>query len=110
MYTNSEYSLYLMVFIVLDKSIEFKNVIMKIECDEINNITTPILPDGFLFRFFESGDDVHWARIEASALEFDSTDCARSYFEQSYLPHYENLQKRCVFVLNKDNLPIFMVC
>ena len=94
------------MFIILDKSIEFKNVIMKIECDDINNITTPILPYGFSFRFFEAGDEVHWARIEASVLEFESIDSARSYFESSYLPHYENLQRRCIFALNKDNLPI----
>ena len=91
---------------MLDTSIEYKNIIMKIEYNEIKNITSPSLPDGFSFRFFEAGDEAHWARIEASVLEFNSVDDAQNYFEMSYLPHKEHLQMRCVFVLNKDRLPI----
>jgi len=91
---------------MLDKSIDFKSVIMKIECDEIKNIASPILPDGISIRFFTAGDEEHWARIEASVLEFDSVGEARDYFEKSYLPHKESLQKRCIFVLNKEKLPI----
>jgi len=91
---------------MLDKSIEYKNIIMKIEPNEIKNIANPILPDGFSFRFFETGDEAHWARIEASVLEFDSIDDAKDYFEKSYLPHKDRLQKRCIFVLNKDKFPI----
>ena len=63
---------------MLDKSIEFKNIIMKIEPNKIKNIANPILPDGFSFRFFETGDEAHWARIEASVLEFDSNDKAET--------------------------------
>ena len=91
---------------MLDKSIEYKNIIMKIEHNEIKNITRPSLPDGFSFRLFEAGDEAHWARIEASVLEFDSIDDAKSYFEMSYLPFKEDLKTRCVFVLNNDGLPI----
>ncbi|MCL2169470.1 MAG: GNAT family N-acetyltransferase [Defluviitaleaceae bacterium] len=91
---------------MLDKSIDYKNVIMKIESDKINDIESPMLPDGFSFRFFRSGDEEHWARIEASVLEFDSADAARAYFERAYLPHKKNLEKRCIFALNRDGLPI----
>jgi len=91
---------------MLDKSVEYKNIIMKIQWDKIKSIAKPILPDGFSFRFFTAGDEIHWARIEASVLEFDSVDLARSYFEMSYLPHKENLEKRCVFVVDRSGLPI----
>lgn len=79
---------------------------MRLECDKLRNITSPMLPDGFSFRFFMPGDEVHWARIEASVLEFNSVNAAMNYFEKAYLPYKKELQKRCLFIINKDDLPI----
>ena len=91
---------------MLDKSMSYKNIIMKIDWGKLKSIKAPVLPDGFSFRFFTAGDEEHWARIEASVLEFDSATEAKDYFEKSYIPHMKHLQKRCIFVCNKDELPI----
>ena len=91
---------------MLDKSIEYKNVIMRIESDKINVIADARLPDGFSFKFFEPSDVKHWGEIEASVLEFTSSAEACSYFEMSYLPNIHDLQRRCIFILNSDGVPI----
>ncbi|MBP2643504.1 MAG: Acetyltransferase family [Firmicutes bacterium] len=57
---------------MLDKSIPYQNIIMKIPAKDIFSICVPELPDGFPFRLFEDSDEVHWARIETSVLEFES--------------------------------------
>jgi GNAT superfamily N-acetyltransferase len=91
---------------MLDKSIEYKNVIMRFDRNKFETIAEPELPEGFSFRFFTPSDVKHWGRIEASVLEFDSEHLAESYFEIAYLPHIHELQKRCIFVLNPDEMPI----
>jgi ribosomal protein S18 acetylase RimI-like enzyme len=90
---------------MLDKSIEYKNVIMRLDKNDFT-AREPELPEGFSFRFFTPSDVKHWGRIEASVLEFDSEKLAESYFETSYLPHIHDLQERCLFVLNTDGLPV----
>ena len=92
---------------MLDKSIEFKSVIMRIEHDKIKVLDDAKLPDGFSFRFFESSSDVkHWGNIEASVLEFDSESDACDFFEVSYLPNLHELQRRCIFITNSNGTPI----
>ena len=91
---------------MLDKSIEYKNVIMRIESDKLESIDDARLPAGFSFRYFQPSDVKHWGDIEASVLEFDSAHEACRYFESSYLPYLHDLQKRCVFIINPDGVPI----
>ncbi|MDR2166233.1 MAG: GNAT family N-acetyltransferase [Clostridiales bacterium] len=91
---------------MLDKSIAYRNIIMKIGHEKISEIAPPILPEGYSFRFFKAGDEAHWARIETSVLEFESEDKALEYFRGMYLPHREKLEKRLIFALNPDGLPI----
>ena len=91
---------------MLDKSVDYKNIIMKMDCSRVQDIIPPILPDGYSFRYFIQGDEAHWARIEASVLEFDSSVIARNYFEKAYLPYSNELHRRCLFVLNQDSVPI----
>ena len=90
---------------MLDKSIEFKRIVMRGERAGMN-ISPPVLPGGYAFRFYETGDAAHWARIETSVLEFDSEDDARRHFAEEFLPHEDELRRRCVFVLRPDGLPI----
>ena len=91
---------------MLDKSIPYKNIFMEIFPDKINETCEPPLPDGFRFRFFADGDESHWARIESAVLEFDSAEKAGSYFTQNYLPFADLLKKRCVFIVNAQDIPV----
>ena len=91
---------------MLDKSIEYKNVIMRIESDKFNALADISLPGGFSFKFFQPQDVKHWGSIETSVLEFASEAEACKYFELAYLPKIDDLQKRCVFVLNPAGVPV----
>jgi len=92
---------------MLDKSIEFKNIIMKLENENVRNIDTPALPEGFSFRFFKNEDDIkHWARIETSVLEFENEPDAEDYFIKAYLPYLNDLKQRCLFIENQEGIPI----
>ena len=42
---------------MLDKSVEYKNIIMKISADNVAKIQEPLLPTGFSYRLFEVGDE-----------------------------------------------------
>lgn len=89
---------------MLDKSIPYKHVIMRLN----KNIyfEEPSLPEGFHFRFFQKGDEYHWARIETSVLEFENEEKALAYFSRDYLYRLPELEKRCVFIINPEGLPI----
>ena len=91
---------------MLDISLPYKGIIMKIEHDAIQRDMQPFLPNGCSFKFFSVGDEAEWARIEASVLEFDSDDDALNYFKKEYLPYIQLLQKRCIFVVDIKGLPI----
>lgn len=92
---------------MLDKSIPYKNIIMHITPDKIAAINQPQLPDGYSFRFFQTGDDKHWADIETAVLEFDKTESALKYFNENYLPYIDELKKRCLFVVrHTDHQPV----
>lgn len=92
---------------MLDKSVAFKNIIMAISPSDIEKISVPPLPEGFSFRFFSSPDDVfHWARIETSVREFHTERLARAYFERDYMPYFDELVRRCVFILSPENTPV----
>ena len=92
---------------MLDKTLEFKGIIMRMEAHLVPTIKAAPLPEGFSYRFFRNPDDIkHWARIETSVLEFDDPKVAEEYFISSYLPQINDLRRRCVFIKNSDGLPI----
>ena len=81
---------------MLDKSIPFAGIYMRREPG------IPIqgcsLPDGFRFSFYQDGDETSWARIETSVLEFDSEFAAILLFNEKFMPHRDELYRRCFFV------------
>ena len=91
---------------MLDKSVEYKNIIMRCDDNPSESLVLPELPMNFTHRLFTPTDIKHWGRVLTSVLEFDSEDIAMSYFEAAYMPYIEELQKRCIFVLNPDGIPI----
>jgi len=93
---------------MLDRSIPFKHIIMRIPVKDILRLCTapPILPDGYTVREYQDGDAVHWADIEAAVEEFESFDKAYSYFNTIFLPQMETLHTRCLFILSPDKIPV----
>lgn len=91
---------------MLDKSIPYKNIIMGLDSVSIRKIQEPVLPKGFAFRFFTDGDELNWARIETSVLEFAVEEDACDYFVKNYLVYEDKLKARCIFIVNADGLPV----
>lgn len=79
---------------------------MKLAEEKTSSLASPVLPEGFRFKLYEKGDEKAWAEIEASVLEFDSERDALDYFENDYAPSQKELEKRCVFVVNQNGVPI----
>ena len=65
--------------------------------DSLENIPEYSLPEGISWRFFESGDAAHWARIESSAGEFACTADGLARFHREF-PAAEVLPERMIFL------------
>lgn len=91
---------------MLDKSIPYKHVFMKASSEAINAAVHLPLPEGYRFKLYEPGDAKHWARIETAVGEFPSEAEAMDYFNKYYLAYPEETEKRCLFVVNPDGLPV----
>ena len=86
---------------MLDKSVEYKNVIMRIKADKLNTVISPDLPDGLSFQRFNSISDMKdWCKIETAVLEFDSEFEAENYFFKAYATYIDKLKDRGLFVVN----------
>lgn len=81
---------------MLDKSIPYVDVLMKRESG--SPLPRPVLPSPYSFVTFSDGDELQWAEIETSVGEFDQTSDALSHFEREFLPHKNELKRRCMFV------------
>jgi len=81
---------------MLDKKVPYAGLYMR------RAPGTPVpafpLPDGFRFSFYEDGDELEWARIEASVLEFSSEFAALLFFKEKFMPHADELRRRCLFI------------
>lgn len=85
---------------MLDKSIPYIDILMrKKPSSPILNI---LLPDGYRFCLFKKGDEKDWAEIETSVMEFDRSVDALIYFQETYLPYLKELERRCIFVENRN--------
>lgn len=88
---------------MLDKSVPYKNIIMRIDEDDLYKTEEPKLPEGYRFELFCGEKDVkNWAAIEASVLEFPSQEEAESFLTKAFLPFEEKLKERCLFIVAPD--------
>lgn len=85
---------------MLDRTIPFYNIIMK--CCDYRNADI-ILPPGYCFRNYQSGDEKGWAELEYEIGDFDSTREAEEYFMSQYGQKVDDLQERCFFVLDEQS-------
>lgn len=82
-----------------DRRIPFYNMILR--CDNII-CQEAVLPDGFCFRSFRDGDERAWAVLEHEAGDFSTVEEAEAYFREKYGAEREALEKRCIFVDNRQ--------
>ena len=84
---------------MLDKSVRYAGIYFK------RAAGTPVLvrplPDGFRFALYNVGDETRWARIETAVLEFDSEFEALLFFNKKFIPHADELRRRCIFIENE---------
>ena len=85
---------------MLDISVPYVSFVMK------RDAGTPIpecnLPEGYRFVFYSPGDEKDWARIEKSVLEFDDELDALLYFQEEFLAHKSETERRCFFIENQN--------
>lgn len=92
---------------MLDKSLPYVGFIMKMRREKLAQVRVPELPDGYAYHLYEDGDEVHWARLEASVLEFENVGKALEYFNHDYRgPFREELRRRCAFVCDASGDPV----
>lgn len=85
---------------MLDRALPFYNIIMR--CDN-PQAAVPVLPTGYHFKMYCSGDEKEWARLEYEIGDFDSLEEAKRYFLSTYCVQSKlDIYERCVFVVNDD--------
>lgn len=87
--------------IILDKSIPFKHIIMRLT--DYNRFTPKSLPTGYRFKFYTPGDEINWAEIEYKVKEFDSFNEALRAFYERYTEMESALEKGLFFILDDNN-------
>ena len=70
--------------------------------EDLNDLRIPVLPDGYSYKMFESGDEIAWAKLEVLVGEFDCFEDASAYFAKTFLTHEELLANRVCFIVNPD--------
>lgn len=95
---------------MLDKSVPYKRIIMKLDYSKNNFCDDIILPEGYSFKMYEPGFENYWAQTEAEVLEYESKEKALEYFRKELLPYQEQLKERMVFVINQQGEAIANAC
>ena len=88
---------------MLDKSLPYKSIIMRMEAAVAERLAPPAPAAGYRIRPFAPGDERHWARIETSVGEFPDEAAARAYLERVYLPE---AALQCLFVVTEQDEPV----
>lgn len=78
---------------MLDKSIPFKHIYMKIAAQDLLQVSIPELPQGYHFRFYQPGDEKHWAKLEQAVAEFETKEAALARYQTEFLPGGARLEK-----------------
>ncbi|WP_152655290.1 GNAT family N-acetyltransferase [Oceanobacillus sp. CFH 90083] len=75
-----------------------KHIPLKMIRDHLLDIPQFSLPDGYRIRFYEKGDEHHWAKIEASVDEFKNDVAALEHFKKEFGSFTAEMTKRCLFI------------
>ena len=88
---------------MLDKTIPYKDIIMKVTSDSLPQLPQRQLPQGYHFAMYEEGDEIGWANLETSVEEFRCYEDAQSYFQRVFMPYKAVLSKRMCFIKDEHN-------
>jgi len=83
---------------MLDKNLPYWGVFMHRKAG--SPVASVPLPEGYRFVLYSIGDELDWARIETSVLEFDSEFAALLHFREKFIPYSDELERRCLFIQN----------
>jgi len=89
---------------MLDKSLPYRNIIMKRYRGTA--VPTHPLPPGYAFRAYQLGDESAWADIMVSVGEFDTRDEALQHYRETYLIEPEALAHRSLFLVTDAGEPV----
>lgn len=81
---------------MLDKTIPYAEIWM-VRPRELP-VTEFSLPEGFSIVSFQEGDQFKWAEIETAVGEFEDTEEALNYFNRTFAPYPDKLEKRMLFI------------
>ncbi len=84
---------------MMDHSIPW--IALAMQRDTLDGMPEFALPPRYDWRYFQPGDERHWARIEISAGEFDGIDAALAGFRK-YYPTDDRLDERMIFLTDGD--------
>ncbi len=83
---------------MLDKSVPYVGIAMRRPGNAPKFYAE--LPPGYSIVLYRPGDERHWARIETSVEEFSDEDAALALFVKDFMPHHQELARRCLFAVN----------
>lgn len=86
----------------MDNTIKYNELLMKY--DDISDYKKYELPEGFHYEMFKDGDEIDWVNIHIESGEFTSIDRGLKYFHMFYDSFIEELNKRCIFIVDNDSL------
>ena len=84
---------------MLDKSLPYHPLIMT--KTDTENYPHYDLPEGYSFRFYKEGDEMHWVRLECALGQFDTEEAGLRVFSKEFLENQRlSLSERMLFVLD----------
>ena len=89
---------------MLDKSVPYAGFFMRRKGNA--PLFVQGLPEGYRYKFYTDGDEVFWASIEASVLEFESEFSALMFFKENFLDERFELYRRCLFIEDADGVKV----
>lgn len=87
---------------MLDKTLPYKDIIMKAPKSIAAYQASKPLPQGYHYAMYQEGDELPWAQLEASVGEFDCVEDALAYFHRVFSPYKDILSKRMCFIRNEE--------
>ena len=91
---------------MIDKTVKFFDLFMLHH--NLDEVKERALPKGFSYRFFNGSeeDKQHWIEIEVSSGDVKSRQEAEEGFQTYYADYFDELPKRCIFLLNSQGEPV----
>ncbi len=91
---------------MLDTSIENLGFHMLLPAAQLEDLPEGRLPEGYLVRLFQDGDERNWARIETAVGEFSDEEDALAHFQVMFSAHEGQPQLRTLFVIDPDGTAV----